>query len=162
MPDPVAPVLSLGARPHGGTTTFRVWAPERESVDLIVGDRVRPLARTDCGYWADSFADVPPGTRYRYRLDGRDDHVFPDPASRCQPDGVHGPSAVIDPAAFAWTDQAWRPPPLDRLVIYELHVGTFTPEGTFRAAIDRLPALASLGVTAIELMPVADFPGRFG
>ena len=101
-----------------------------------------------------------PGTLYRYRLDERDDHVFPDPASRFQPRGVHGPSQVVDPSTFAWTDSEWRAPRLDRTVFYEMHVGTFTPQGTFRGVIERLPYLDDLGVTAIELMPVADFPGE--
>jgi maltooligosyltrehalose trehalohydrolase len=150
----------LGARSQGRVTTFAVWAPDHESVDLITeSGPPRGLARERCGYWTLSVADVPPGARYRYRLDGRDDQIFPDPASRFQPDGVHGPSQVVDPTPFAWTDRHWRPRPLDALVFYELHVGTFTREGTFRAVIDRLPALADLGVSAIELMPVADFAG---
>jgi maltooligosyltrehalose trehalohydrolase len=162
MPD-AAP--SLGARYAAGTTTFRVWAPERTSVELLVEGAARtlpgprPLTRSGCGYWSGSFDDVPPGAHYRYRLDGRDDSVFPDPVSRFQPEGVHGPSMVIDPSTFAWTDDAWQPPPLERLIIYELHLGTFTPQGTFRAAVEKLPYLKELGVTAIELMPVADFAG---
>jgi maltooligosyltrehalose trehalohydrolase len=99
-----------------------------------------------------------PGARYKYRLDGGDS--FPDPASRYQPDGVHGPSQVVDPAAFTWTDSDWQGIPLDDLVIYELHVGTATPEGTFDALIERLDDIRQLGATAIELMPVADFPGE--
>ncbi len=153
--------LTLGARHAAGTTTFRVWAPEHTSVELLIERDARPLTRGDCGYWSGSFSDVPPGAHYRYRLDGHDDRVFPDPASRFQPLGVHGPSQVVDPAAFAWTDAAWQPPPLERLVVYELHVGTFTPEGTFRAVMERLPYLKELGVTAIEVMPVADFPGKW-
>jgi maltooligosyltrehalose trehalohydrolase len=98
------------------------------------------------------------GRRYRYRIDGK--AAFPDPASRSQPEGVHGPSEVVDAGAFAWTDAGWRGVGLDELVIYELHVGTFTPAGTFSGVAERLPALADLGVTAVELMPVADFPGR--
>ncbi len=98
-----------------------------------------------------------PGDRYKLRLDTGES--FPDPASRAQFDSVHGPSLVVDPAAFAWSDQAWRRPPFRDIVIYEIHVGTFTAEGTFRAAIDKLPLLRELGVNAIELMPIADFPG---
>ncbi len=101
---------------------------------------------------------VSPGDRYRYRVDGRG--PFPDPASRFQPEGVHGPSEVIDPRSFSWSDSDWRGSGLDGLVIYEIHVGTFTSEGTFSAVADRLPALVDLGVSAIELMPVADFPGH--
>jgi len=151
----------LGASCDGRATTFRVWAPEHTAVDLVIEGRpdIRPLAQESCGYWSGAFSDVPPGTRYRYRLDGRDDQVFPDPASRFQPDGVHGPSEVVDPSALRWRGRSWRTPWLDATVFYELHVGTFTPEGTFRGVIDRLPDLKDLGVTAIELMPIADFPG---
>ncbi len=150
---------TLGAWHRAGTTTFRVWAPEHISVDLVIEEGVRPLSAEPCGYWSASFADLPPGTLYRYRLDGRDDQVFPDPASRFQPHGVHGPSEVIDPSRFAWSDGQWHAPCLDRTVFYELHVGAFTPEGTFRAVLERLPYLKQLGISAIELLPVADFPG---
>ena len=98
------------------------------------------------------------GDRYGYRLDGAE--PLPDPVSRSQPDGVHTLSEVVDPAAFTWTDEYWTGVPLPNFVIYELHIGTFTPEGTFDAAAARLPELAALGITAIELMPVAEFPGR--
>jgi maltooligosyltrehalose trehalohydrolase len=159
---------SLGACYEGGTTTFRVWAPDHASIDLVVEGSlaqpstpdIRPLAQEPCGYWSGAFGDLPSGTLYRYRLDGRDDQVFPDPASRFQPRGVHGPSQVVDPYAFRWTDRDWRAPWLDRTVFYELHVGTFTPPGTFRGAIERLPYLKDLGITVLELMPVADFPGE--
>ena len=97
------------------------------------------------------------GTRYRYRLDGG--HIRPDPVSRWQPDGVHGPSVVVDPAAFEWTDQAFAGHALANLVFYELHVGALTTAGTFEAAISRLDRLVDLGITAIELMPIAEFPG---
>ena len=120
---------------------------------------IRALAPEPRGYWTATFDDVPPGALYRYRLDGRDDQLFPDPVSRSQPCGVHGPSQVVDPSAFAWSNRQWRTPWLDRTVFYEIHVGTFTPQGTFRGAIERLPYLQDLGITAIELMPVADFPG---
>lgn len=109
------------------------------------------------GSWSDTLEGATAGTRYAYRLDG--DGPYPDPASRFQPEGVHGPSMVVDPGAFAWSDAGWRGVPLDRAVLYELHVGTFTPEGTFAAAAARLPYLADLGVTVVELMPVADFAG---
>ena len=142
-----------------------MWAPERRVVDLVLEHddgspaSVRPLARDDQGYWSGTFADVRPGALYRYQLDDAPDQRFPDPASRFQPRGVHGPSQVVDPRAFEWTDHSWRTPSLDRLAIYELHTGTFTPDGTFAGIVDRLPYLAQLGVTAIELMPVGDFPG---
>ena len=101
------------------------------------------------------------GTRYRFRVDG-EERLYPDPASRFQPEGPHGPSQVVDPASFAWTDGAWRGVALPGQVIYELHVGTFTPEGTWAAAVRELPELAAAGITVVELMPVAEFPGRFG
>jgi maltooligosyltrehalose trehalohydrolase len=150
---------TLGAIAGPADTTFRVWAPDRQRVDLIVEREPRPLSKDDCGYWSGTFPDVRAGARYRYRLDGDDAQTFPDPASRFQPEGVHGPSQVIDPGSFAWTDAAWQPPRYQDLVIYELHVGTFTPEGTFRAAIERLAYLKDLGVSALEIMPVGDFPG---
>jgi maltooligosyltrehalose trehalohydrolase len=153
---------TLGALPGSGGTTFRVWAPAAARVDLALessgraADR-RAMRRDAQGYFTVTCADVAPGRRYRYAIDDRG--VFPDPASRWQPEGVHGPSAVVDAQAFAWTDRQWRGPRLDETVLYELHVGTFTPAGTFAGAIERLPELRDLGVTAIELMPVADFPG---
>ena len=158
----------VGAWPGAGTTTFRVWAPDHSSVDLVIETNVGagfsrpgiyPLTAESSGYWSGAFSDLGPGTLYRYRLDGRGGQTFPDPASRFQPHGVHGPSQVVDPARFGWTDREWRTPPLESAVFYELHVGTFTPQGTFRGVIERLPYLKDLGVTAIELMPVADFAG---
>jgi maltooligosyltrehalose trehalohydrolase len=157
-------ISTLGAIVSPVGTTFRVWAPEHERVELVVEGHagepdIRSLTKDQCGYWSGTFSDIVPGARYRYRLEGDEGRTFPDPASRFQPCGVHGPSQVIDPSAFRWTDAAWQPPPLEAVVFYELHVGTFTPEGTFRGAIDRLPYLKDLGVNAIELMPVGDFPG---
>ncbi len=152
----------VGARPESGGTRFRVWAPERRQVELLLAvpgapDAVYPLQPGGDGYFGGLVPGVRPGDRYRYRLDG--EGPFPDPASRYQPEGVHGPSEVVDPAAFRWTDGDWAGRPQQGLVVYELHVGTFTPEGTFAAATARLPYLNDLGVTAVELMPVADFPG---
>ncbi len=152
---------SLGAWPVPDGTAFRVWAPCHEQVELVVdraaGPSVRPLARSSDGTFSGVMADLRAGDRYRYRLDR--ERLLPDPASRWQPEGVHGPSMVVDPQAFGWT--ADRRPALELadVVLYELHVGTFSPEGTFAGATARLPQLAELGVTAIELMPVADFPG---
>jgi maltooligosyltrehalose trehalohydrolase len=113
------------------------------------------------GYFAGQVAEAGAGLRYRYRLDG-DETLYPDPASRFQPDGPHGASEVIDPSTFHWTDDAWRGAQIKGQVLYELHVGTFTVEGTWAAAAHKLPELAQLGVTCLEVMPVADFPGRFG
>ena len=158
-------VLPIGAelKPQGGAS-FRVWAPHAREVAVELHgrgrtDRIVPLAAEAGGYFSGEVPDVAAGTRYMLKLARGS---FPDPASRYQPEGPHGPSVVVDPGAFRWTDQAWRGRPVNELVIYELHVGTFTREGTWRAAGEQLPALARLGVTMIEVMPIADFPGRFG
>jgi len=152
----------LGADPlPGGGCRFLVYAPFAERVEvrlLSPADRVVRLARDDRGYHRGDVAEAAPGSRYLYRLDGRRER--PDPASRFQPDGVHGPSVVTDPGAFRWEDRKWEGLPLERFVLYELHVGTFAPEGSFEAVIPRLDSLRDLGITAIELMPVAQFPGR--
>ena len=150
--------LPLGAAPaDGGVTRFRVWAPRASAVGVEVGGVATPLAHEGLGVFAGD-AEAVAGDDYRFVLD--DGRRFPDPCSRCQPEGVRGPSRVVDPAAFAWTADGWTGLRRDALVIYELHVGTFTPEGTFAAAAGRLADLRDLGVTAIELMPVADVPGR--
>ena len=141
---------------------FRVWAPRREKVEVILDDGT-PLAEMEVepgGYFSGTIAQAEAGTRYRYRLDG--EGIFPDPASRCQPDGPHGSSQVIDPKAFAWTDGNWRGVRLEGQVVYEMHVGTFTEEGTWNAARSQLPELASAGISLLEIMPIGDFPGRFG
>lgn len=160
--------LPIGAEPTaGGGTHFRVWAPRAQAVEVVLetidGD---PLATADLtreagGYFAGTLESAGPGSLYRYRLDHRSD-LLPDPASRFQPLGPHGPSQVIDPSAFAWSDHTWRGVTMPRQILYELHIGTFTPEGTWAAAANELPRLSELGITAIEVMPVADFPGRFG
>ncbi len=131
---------------------------EREQTDPR--ERERSLEAEGNGYFSGFASDAAAGTRYRYRLD--DENAFPDPASRFQPEGPHGPSQVVDPDAFEWSDAQWRGPRLEGQVIYEMHVGTFTPEGTWQAASALLPQLAADGITTIELMPVADFCGRFG
>ena len=155
-----SPTLGAIVGPDG--VTFRVWAPRPQRVELILhlpeGDRVVPTER-DGEYRVARVADAGPGTRYRYRLDG--EGPFPDPCSRSQPEGVHGPSETVDPAAFVWTDAAWTPPAFEDVVIYESHVGTLTPGGTFDAAIEQLSRLRDLGINAIELCPVASFPGRW-
>ncbi len=149
-----------------GTAHARVWAPACRSVEFVVCDAsgaaesAQPLARDRDGYFAGLVEGVRAGTRYWYRLDG--DRLRPDPASRFQPDGPHGASQIVDPRAFRWTDGRWRGASRDGQVVYEMHVGTFTREGTWRAAAAQLPELAALGVTLIEVMPVADFPGRWG
>jgi maltooligosyltrehalose trehalohydrolase len=146
---------ALGA---DATTRFRLWAPAARAVSVVLGTREERLAALADGWFEASVAGAPAGTRYAFRIDGGPS--VPDPASRCNPDDVHAPSMVVDPLAFQWRDDAWRGRAWEEAVLYELHIGTFTPEGTFAAAIARLDDLAELGVTAIELMPVADFPGR--
>jgi maltooligosyltrehalose trehalohydrolase len=160
---PLAPRrLPIGAEQQPGGVHFRVWAPAaREAVVEIDGGTAHALTAEPGGYFSGLVAGAGAGTRYRFRLDGRDP-ALPDPASRSQPDGPHGSSEVVDPSAFAWTDSEWRGPDPERMVIYEFHVGTFTQEGTWEAAARHLPALAELGVTCVEMMPVAEFPGRFG
>ena len=145
-----------------GSVAFRLWAPAAAKVDVCLGNVTNAtylsLHRSDNG-WFELVTDAAEaGTQYRFRIDGG--QKVPDPASRFQPRDVHGPSEVIDPDAFCWLDQAWRGRKWEEAVIYEFHVGTFTPGGTFAAAREKLDYLADLGVTALELMPVSDFPGR--
>jgi len=142
-------------------TIFRVWAPDATSLDVQVrgGDRV-PMARASGGWWAADVPSADPGTDYAYALDGGE--PLPDPRSPWQPEGIFGPSRAVDHAAFVWHDQGWQAPPLSAALIYELHVGTFTPEGTFDSTIGRLDHLAELGVTHVELMPIVEFPGARG
>ncbi|HEU5424814.1 MAG TPA: malto-oligosyltrehalose trehalohydrolase [Nitrolancea sp.] len=153
--------VPVGALYEGeGRCRFRVWAPRARAVALALQapeSRLVLLEARARGYWEALVEGVRPGARYKFRLDGQ--REYPDPAARSQPEGVHGPSEVTDPAAFPWSDRDWSPPARARLVIYELHVGTFTPQGTFDAVIPRLGYLRELGVNAIELMPVAQFPG---
>ena len=141
---------------------FRLWAPAQPEVALVLQDaqhqQVLPMTRMHDGWFELSTASARAGSRYRFQLGTGE--LVPDPGSRFQPEDVHGPSEVIDPRAYDWKDADWRGRPWEEAVLYELHVGAFTPEGTFRAAIEKLDHLASLGVTAIEIMPVADFPGR--
>ncbi|WP_435017000.1 malto-oligosyltrehalose trehalohydrolase [Tundrisphaera sp. TA3] len=153
---------SLGAWPETGGIRFRVWAPRAERVSVVLegASEEIPLDRFDDGTFGAITPRAGVGDRYRYRVDGAG--PFPDPASRSQPEGVHGPSEILDPSRFAWTDHVWRGPDRDGLSIYELHIGSFTPEGTYAAAAGRLEALRDLGVTAIEVLPLNDFPGRWG
>ena len=145
-----------------GGVDFRVWAPDHERLSVVVDGRgEHALQREPDGHFRGSVDGVGAGARYRFRPGGGD-RLYPDPWSRAQPEGPHGPSVVVDPDRYAWTDAGWTGARLAGAVIYELHVGTFTREGTWAAAERELPALADLGVTAIELMPVAEFPGRFG
>ena len=146
-----------------GRCRFEVWAPNAAHVEVLLteqGDRPAPLEEQPEGYFVGAVDAVPPDARYRYRLHltGGDVSERPDPASRSQPDGVHGPSGVMA-ENFTWSETAWCGLPLTRYVIYELHVGTFTPQGTFDGVARQLDELVDLGITAVELMPVAQFPG---
>ncbi len=138
----------------------RVWAPRARRVELVTGTSAHPMAAAGGGWW-ELERTLAPGSDYAFRLDGAGP-VLPDPRSPWQPHGVHGPSRTLDHAAFTWTDQTWRGVPLAGSVLYELHVGTFTPEGTFDAAAARLDHLVELGVDAVELLPCAQFSGRHG
>ena len=145
-----------------GGVRFNFWAPGAKKVELVLygalEETTLAMNKDDSG-WCNCIAPgAATGSRYCYRIDGG--LCVPDPASRFQPEDVHAPSQVVDPTAFDWQDTAWQGRPWHEAVIYELHVGTFTPEGTFTAAIDKLDYLAELGITAIELMPIADFPGQ--
>src|SRR4051812_5762928 len=163
--------LPVGAevQPDGGVH-FRVWAPHRKQVDVVLegphavdagpGASRHRLEPEPKGYHSGLVSAARAGSLYRYRLDG--EGAFPDPASRFQPEGPHSPSQVIDPGAYAWNDTAWRGAAIKGQVIYEMHIGTFTREGTWRAAMRELRELAACGITVLELMPVADFCGRFG
>ncbi len=141
---------------------FRLWAPSanRVALKLTRGKRELAMSRRDGGWFELHVADARSGDLYQFRIDDTLD--VPDPASRFNPKDVHGPSEIIDPLVFTWNDTQWRGRPWEEAVIYELHVGTFTPEGTFAAAEKKLDYLANLGITAIELMPVSDFPGARG
>ncbi len=156
--------LTLGARPTADGVLFRVWAPEAARVDVVssdtrahAGEDAHALTPDGGGYFAGLVRGMRAGARYRYRVDGGES--YPDPASRAQPDGVHGASMVVDSDGFAWTDASWAGIEPDDLIVYEVHIGTFTPEGTFDAAIARLDHVAALGATAVEVMPIAAFAG---
>jgi maltooligosyltrehalose trehalohydrolase len=158
--------LPVGAEAlPGGGVHFRVWAPRRSRVEVVFEGEGAPnpfaLEGEESGYFSGLAEGLAEGALYRFRLDG-DEYLYPDPASRFQPRGPHGASRVVDPARFRWTDAEWKGASLKGQAVYELHVGAFTPEGTLAAAAARLKELASLGVTCVELMPVAEFPGRFG
>jgi maltooligosyltrehalose trehalohydrolase len=153
-------VLPFGAEPGIAGTRFRLWAPSAEGVALVLPEQGKEIAMAAAGggWFEAESPGTGPGTAYLFRLP--DGQQVPDPASRAQLDDVHGPSLVTDPAAYRWHCAAWTGRPWSEAVFYELHTGTFTPEGTFEGVRGRLPELARLGMTAIELMPVADFPGR--
>jgi maltooligosyltrehalose trehalohydrolase len=141
-------------------TTVRVWAPNATTVDLAIGSQRLRVRSDERGWWSVEVPNAGPGTEYSFILDGGE--PLPDPRSPWQPHGVHGPSRFVDHSAFLWTDRRWQPGPLASAVIYELHIGTFTPAGTFASAIARLDHLVDLGITHVELMPVHEFSGTRG
>jgi maltooligosyltrehalose trehalohydrolase len=153
--------MPFGTRITPDGVLFRLWAPGCERVNLCIEERpdepLLPMAACGDGWFERSVSDVGPGMHYRFEVD--DGLRVPDPVSRYNPDDVHGASEVVDPAGFQWHDTEWRGRLWEEAVVYELHVGTFSPEGTFFGVMQRLDYLVELGVTAIELMPVADFPG---
>ncbi|HEX6467223.1 MAG TPA: alpha-amylase family glycosyl hydrolase, partial [Terriglobales bacterium] len=147
-----------GATVLGERTEFRLWAPNARSVMVQVEGRGEfPMERSPSGIFFLS-APAKAGDRYSYRLD--QGNPLPDPVSRLLPEGVHGKTEIVDPHSFRWSDQSWRGLPFSEYIIYELHVGTFTSGGTFDGVRERLPYLKQLGITAIEIMPVAAFPGE--
>ncbi len=164
--DPRSRRLPVGAECTAEGVDFRVWAPKRARVEVVleggpgVGTAHPCVAQSD-GYFSQRIPRARAGSLYRFRLDGGAE-LYPDPASRAQPSGPDGPSEVVDPTSFVWSDGGWEGVPSSRRVVYEMHVGTFTPEGTWAAAMEQLPELARLGISLIEMMPVADFAGRFG
>ncbi|MGQ0810823.1 MAG: alpha-amylase family glycosyl hydrolase, partial [Nitrospiraceae bacterium] len=153
--------LGLGAELQNQQTHFRVWAPKSRRVEVIFDDRHEAcaLAPEADGYFAGTVRNMGAGARYRFRLDG--DRAYPDPCSRFQPEGPHGSSMIVDPGAYEWHDHEWRGLTMRGQVMYELHVGTFTSEGTLNAAIRELDELKRLGITVVELMPVVECPGRW-
>src|SRR3569833_959660 len=150
----------MGAYVHANGVRFCVWAPQAHSARVVIGQREYPMSASSNGFFCADIAEAAAGTRYQFRVD--DGESMPDPASRFQPDGPHGPSEVTDLSTFRWSDAQWRGVSPTGQVIYEMHIGTFTREGTWAAAAKRLAALAELGITVIEVMPLAEFPGRFG
>ena len=147
----------VGARVNDGGCSFTVWAPFKKTVEVVIEDGgVYPMAGTEHGYWSCHVPGIKPGSRYFYSLDGK--KKLPDPASRYQPEGVHGPSEIVSDE-FSWDDQEWKGLPLGDMIIYELHVGTFTASHDFEGVIAKLSYLKALGVNAIELMPLSQFPG---
>jgi maltooligosyltrehalose trehalohydrolase len=159
--------LPVGAeKRHAGGVDFRVWAPDRSQVRVVLesgpgSPAVVALEQEAHGYHSVFCPQASEGTLYRYELDS-DALRYPDPASRYQPDGPHGPSQVIDPSRFEWSDRHWRGVKREGQIIYEMHIGTFSQDGTWEGARQELAELGNVGVTVVEVMPVADFPGRFG
>src|SRR6266852_2621177 len=149
-------------------THFRIWAPKAHDVDLVLEESAEknakrtfhPLQPEEGGYFSGT-ASAGAGALYRFRINNAE-HFHPDPASRFQPHGPHGSSCIVDPKQFQWTDAQWPGVKMKGQIIYEMHIGTFTREGTWRAAAEQLAELARIGITMVEMMPVADLPGKFG
>ena len=159
----------IGAELIGENEThFRVWAPKAKRVDVVLEESsvpdversFHPLTAEPAGYFSGS-APAGAGAGYRFRVNDNQ-HFHPDPASRYQPDGPHGTSRVVDPKAFRWTDSQWRGRKLKGQIIYEMHIGTFTAQGNWQSAAGQLQELARIGITVVEMMPIFDFPGKFG
>jgi malto-oligosyltrehalose trehalohydrolase len=150
--------MPFGAELQEGRARFRIWAPAQSSLGLVLEGRTPVRMQPAADGWYELVVEARAGTRYRFAL--HDGTLVADPASRYQPEDVEGRSELIDAQAYRWLTPAWRGRPWEDVVLYELHLGTFTPDGTFRAAIEKLDHLASLGITAVELMPIADFPGQ--
>src|SRR5579875_358832 len=140
---------------------FRLWAPDADKVRVEIEGKKYPLKQTEGGWWEADVEAAGPGSDYSYFLND-EDLALPDPRSMWQPKGVHGPSRVLDHSAYAWNDTGWNAPAFPSAIIYELHIGTFTQEGTLDAAQGKLDELKSLGITHVELCPVASFPGVQG
>jgi maltooligosyltrehalose trehalohydrolase len=152
--------LPIGAEFIAGQTHFRVWAPAAGRLDVVLSGTSVRMTPEGNGYFS-ARADAGPGDRYLFRID-RSEQLYPDPCSRSQPEGPHKASEIVDPLAYEWRDHAWPGAALNGQIIYELHTGTFTRDGTWESAANQLPELSRLGVTLVELMPVAEFDGRFG
>ncbi len=158
--------MPFGAELESDRVRFRLWAPAARQVDVVLKEHSSPapqalsMTALPNGWFELATERAQAGSLYRFRIDGSQE--VPDPASRRNPDDVHGFSEVVDPTAFHWDESGWRGRPWHEAVVYELHVGTFSPEGTFAGVLDRLDHLERLGITVIELMPIGDFPGARG
>jgi len=153
--------LPIGVEPIGdGRSSVRVWAPAARTLEVVVDGAAGTLRAGVDGYFSGEIA-AGPGARYQFRINGGD-RLYPDPASRFQPEGPHGPSEIVEPSSFSWSDASWAGASMQGQVVYELHVGTFTRAGTWASAAREVPELARIGITMIEAMPVAEFDGRFG
>ncbi|MDC8447416.1 MAG: hypothetical protein LV473_03565 [Nitrospira sp.] len=157
----MARTIPLGAQVVETGVQFRLWAPKAHRIEVVFGSgNTQSLRRDDeTGYFTAIISEASPGMTYRYRVDGK--HDFPDPCSRFQPEGPHGPSQIVDSSAYRWRDREWPGVRMTGQVIYELHIGAFTEEGTLDAAVRELDALKCLGITLLEIMPIAEFPGRW-